>query len=615
MQYKKTIQKLLIKISKILIIVAPFFIYDFYLRYLAYNLNHIKPLTNITPILFNISYAILAYLIFILLKKKGQLIFYNLTFAITTILFIAQTLHFKILNRFFGLSDIFLAGEGADYFLYALTRISLIAVLLVTINIIIVIFGNKIIKQYQAKPKLKKKIIITLCCFIAFRLLAILSLGHASINSSWEASYLPKNIYQDFNNQNKNMEIVGLYEQTFRNSYLYIKDYFDNYDDIHNELREEDLDIIHQDNAYTSLIEGKNVIFILLESIDSWLVNEEVMPTLTKLANEGLNFTNRYAPVFGGGATINSEFAANTGMYSVDSAKAIYNYDLNYYPYSLANMLKKEGYNVNSIHENNGKYYNRSLFHRALGYETHYALKDLPYLGQNYDYEFDTSLIKDENVASLIIQEEPFLSFVITYSNHLPYNSSNKICQDNNYNLNVKDDESLSCIRNLARETDEFLKLLIEELANKDILDNTALVLFTDHYTYGYPDLEFVYEEKNVEDSNMASNVPFIIWSPDIEHEDIDILMDTKDITPTVLNLLGIPFQENYYIGNDVFSPNHDNFVYFSSESFYDGNLYYHDKNQINEENRSYIIETLQKIQAKITRNDNIIKSNYFQYK
>lgn len=58
MQYKKTIQKLLIKISKILIIVAPFFIYDFYLRYLAYNLNHIKPLTNITPILFNISYAI-----------------------------------------------------------------------------------------------------------------------------------------------------------------------------------------------------------------------------------------------------------------------------------------------------------------------------------------------------------------------------------------------------------------------------------------------------------------------------------------------------------------------------------------------------------------------------
>lgn len=58
-----------------------------------------------------------------------------------------------------------------------------------------------------------------------------------------------------------------------------------------------------------------------MESIDSWLVNEEVMPTLTKLASEGLNFTNRYAPVFGGGATINSEFAANTGMYSVDSAK------------------------------------------------------------------------------------------------------------------------------------------------------------------------------------------------------------------------------------------------------------------------------------------------------
>ena len=97
---------------------------------------------------------------------------------------------------------------------------------------------------------------------------------------------------------------------------------------------------INTPNDYTGILEGKNVIYVLMESIDSWLVTEEVMPTLTRLQKEGLNFTNRYASTFGGGQTINTEFAMNTGLYSVSNSKAIYNYDKNLYPFSLANTLK-----------------------------------------------------------------------------------------------------------------------------------------------------------------------------------------------------------------------------------------------------------------------------------
>ena len=52
----------------------------------------------------------------------------------------------------------------------------------------------------------------------------------------------------------------------------------------------------------------KNIIMIMLESIDSWLVTDETMPTLTYLKNTGIDFTNRYSPAFGGGYTINTEF-------------------------------------------------------------------------------------------------------------------------------------------------------------------------------------------------------------------------------------------------------------------------------------------------------------------
>ena len=40
----------------------------------------------------------------------------------------------------------------------------------------------------------------------------------------------------------------------------------------------------------------------MMESIDSWIVDEETMPTLSHMMETGINFTNRYSPFFNGGA-------------------------------------------------------------------------------------------------------------------------------------------------------------------------------------------------------------------------------------------------------------------------------------------------------------------------
>ena len=599
-----------------------FLILDIGLRYFSNKYVLAYKFTHASPNLFSVSWILLFMMLFYLFSKKKKTWVYGITVVIFNILTVAQILHMKVLNRFFGLSDVLLASEGSDYFLFALKKIDLYTCGLILLSILSMIVTCVLIRKFKEFNKnLKYYLLVVgfgITCFSLFRYVAINRLGKMADANSWEAAYNVKNIYIDFNNQSKNMEVAGLYEQTFRNSYLFVKDIFNvEKEKINKELDEyfERVDIKDEDNKYTGKFKDKNLIYVLLESVDSWLVNEEVMPTLTRLSKEGWNFTNRYAPTFGGGQTINSEFSSNTGLYAIENSKAIYNFDKNNYAYSIANLFKNSGYTVNSIHANTAKFYNRNNFHRALGYENHYALSDMKELDSSYDYFLDSSLVKNDEVFNLITSSDKFMTYITTYSPHLPYDSENVNCSKNLYGLDDKKIGSeLSCIYNLAKDTDEFLRILIEKLEDKDILDDTVLVLFTDHYMYGYSDSDYILEEKNVDNMNLIQNVPFIIWSNDMKGKNIDTIMDTSDIVPTLLNLFDIKYDPKFYVGTDVFSKNHEEFVYFANSVFYDGELYYDGKDKITDKNKKYIENTLEIINKKMWVNRQIILGDYFRY-
>lgn len=607
----------------IMLIGFSFLIIDIYLRYFSNKYVSVYSFTHASPNIFSISWILFFIMIFYLFSKSKKIILYIFTLVIFNILMVAQVLHMKILSRFFGLSDILLTKEGSRYFLFALKKIDIITILVVLISLISMIICCILIKKTKEfKMNFKYYLFVILLgfsSFFLFRYVAINRLGKKAENNSWEASYNVKNIYIDYNNQSKNMEVSGLYEQTFKNSYLFIKELFNSKKSkINKELDSyfKNNDKKKETNNYTGVFKDKNMIFILMESIDTWLINDTVMPTLNKLSKEGFNFTNRYAPTFGGGQTINSEFAMNTGLYAIDNSKAIYNYDSNYYKYSLANLFKNSGYTVNSMHENTGKFYNRSNFHRALGYENHYSLMDMKSINKNYSYILDSSISKNDKLIDLIVSNNKFMTYITSYSAHVPYDSQNDNCNKNLYNL---DDEKigseLSCIYNLAHDTDEFIRILIEKLDKKGLLDSTVLVLASDHYMYGYSDTKKLYEMKQTNNSNLLQKVPFIIWSKDIYSKDIDKVMDTSDILPTILNLFDINYEPKYYVGTDVFDKEHENYIYFSSEVFYDGNLYYDSKDKITDENKDYINNTLKTINKKMWMNKSIIIGDYFNYK
>lgn len=607
-----------------LILVLFFFTFlslDLGIRYFSNQYTNFYGWTHASPFFFSISWIFFFFLLCFFLPKKGKIILFCIFTVFFNILTLAQMIHQSILGRFFSVYDLFLTGEGAAYFLSTIRWITPFMVGLLLISILAAI---SCCFMLMTEPVYKhsffyysRSLILLVSCFCIFRFLALERLGEPVSENSWDRWNNVHNVYLDFNNPSKNMEVAGLYEMTFRSIAVYVKqEYFTDTSALSNEVnsffsqRNDTLNL--SDSKYTGIFKDKNLILIMMESIDSWLVTNEVMPTLTYLTQTGWNFTGRYSPAFGGGQTFNSEFAANTGLFAIQNGQAAYNFDFNSYPYSLPNLFQNSGYQTESFHVNYGNFYNRSSIHLALGYEKHTSLLD-DFPNAKFNFFYDSNLLKDDEVANLIVPDGgPFMNFIITYTAHMPYDSTNDKCATDLYGLAVSGNSSLSCIRNLARDTDEFLKQLLEQLQEKNLLEDTVLVLFSDHYAYAYPDANYIALVKGTSNENLLQNVPFVIWNSQLDHETVNTLMMTTDILPTLANLFDLNgYSPENYIATDVLGPNHDSYVYFADGSWYDGNLYYNGQ-MIDDSLYSYVSTISEEVQNKILTNNNILLSDYY---
>ena len=121
---------------------------------------------------------------------------------------------------------------------------------------------------------------------------------------------------------------------------------------------------------------------------------------------------------------------------------------------------------------------------------------------------------------------------------------------------------------------DDFFARLMEELEEKGQLNDTVIIGVTDHYTYGYKDLESLYTLSGVEEDLLLEKTPCFIWSANLEAMEVDKVLNTSDLLPTMLNLLGV--ESGYdYIGRDAFDDSYDGFVPFSNGSWIYGDMAY----------------------------------------
>ncbi len=113
-------------------------------------------------------------------------------------------------------------------------------------------------------------------------------------------------------------------------------------------------------------------------------------------------------------------------------------------------------------------------------------------------------------------------------------------------------------------DLDRGLELLVEDLEAKNLLEDTVIVLFSDHKNYSsievtkeYTFLDHEYELYNYE----YDIIPFAIYNPTIATRQISSLTSQYDIMPTLCDLLGIPLVADYVYGQSVFLYDTDQYV------------------------------------------------------
>lgn len=335
-----------------------------------------------------------------------------------------------------------------------------------------------------------------------------------------------------------------------------------------------------QENEMTGIFEGKNVVLMLMESMDDWAIGEHT-PTINRLMAEGINFTNFYTPGYGGVRTFNSEFCMNTGSFLSSAGGFAFDYVTNHFDQSLPNLMRGEGYSAKVYHYNDPSFYSRGVFSPAMGYEEYVTYMD--YTQEQKDLYDEEYLFNNEDICADFFREGQTMNFIITRSAHMSYRYNEVLSY---YALKkypqyrgLTGNEELDCMFVKAKLVDDLFARLLAELEEHGQLENTVIVAMTDHYTYAMEDQQLVLDQSGVEDKLLVEKTPCFIWSAEGPSMQVTKTLNTSDLLPTVLNLMGIESPYSY-IGQDAFDDRYKGYALFTNGSWVSQGIAYNASNK-----------------------------------
>lgn len=378
---------------------------------------------------------------------------------------------------------------------------------------------------------------------------------------------------------------------------------------------------ISDKNEYTGIFKGKNLIVILMESTNDIAINEEEYPNLYKLYSEGIHFNNNYSPR-NNCSTGNNEMTVMTSLFTINNTCTANTYKKNTYFESIFNLFNNAGYQTSSYHDYAEYYYDRKTIHPNMGSMHYYNVVDLgiPWTSEYKEWPSDVDLVT--TATPYFINEDHFMSFMISVTTHQPYSVSSQY-GDAHLDELSKYDYSTSVKRYMSKmkELDSALGLLITKLTEAGKLDDTVIALFGDHYPYGLSssDINSVLDY-DVTVNKETDRTPMIIYNSKIKGAEVDKYTTIIDLLPTLLNMFDLNYDPRLYLGHDVFSDYSDRAV-FADGSWQDSLGFYSatsgtfiPKDQTN----TYTNEELININNEITLRQQMsalaIKNNYFSY-
>lgn len=614
--YKYFTRKNVLVVLGYIYMIGSYYALDIILRNIT---NEATDLTfaSYEPNLFTFAIiGVVVLFISILPKRWMKRTLYGITYFLCLILLAVQTVYYQVFDKLFSFKDIKLAKEGSDYTDYVVGLLDSDFITAAVILILAGIIGILIISKSFRIQKEWYLIIISVVASIIIYSQTIYSGEYGA----WDSFNNPSYIYSTFSNRVGAFKLCGFYQYELRDFYLAM---FGNNAD--NKKLKKEVDEYFKEkevvaeNEFTGLFKDKNVIFVLMESIDDVAIREDVMPTLYRMSQQGISFTNMYSSIYGSAATLNAEMVTNIGLYAPTDGSLVYSFADNYFPYSLANRFTQKGYSARQYHFNEAEYYSRNLLNTTFGYKEYVCYQD--YAKNNY--LIDDVIAKNDDLYKTLVQDDKFFDYVISYSAHLTYDSSESSVKTalelHPEYASLTSSEEINNYFAKARLTDDMFTELIAKLRSSGDLEDTVIVAVGDHYPYGIEDEKTLFELSNVEEyTPLLYKTPFIIWTPGISNYGVsnmavDKVCSSIDIVPTLVNLFELGDTE-VYVGHDILDDEYEGRAYFEDGSWIVKDTYYRNGSKVYGSLSKEEIDVINKeILDTITINDNILHSDYYR--
>ncbi|MDQ0903924.1 LTA synthase family protein [Paenibacillus sp. V4I7] len=327
-------------------------------------------------------------------------------------------------------------------------------------------------------------------------------------------------------------------------------------------------------NSLFGVDKGKNVILIQEESLQEFVVNfsykgQEITPNLNNLIKDSAYF-NRFYDQTSQGRTSDAEFTALNSLYtSPYSGSVNFHFPKNDFD-TLVKRLNNQNYSSLSAHPFRGSFWNRAPMHKSYGFQKSLFEKD-------FDLKSGDLIGWGLSDRSFLLQSsqyleqlpKPFFSFLITLTNHHPYDHIPLIEQE--LSLGELNETLVGNYLHSVHFADKALGQFIEKLKKDGLYDTSIIALYGDHDS-GIPDSELAKIGLKPKNTRYYDKVPFLIHSSKLSKENLESFTSQVaghlDITPTLLYLLGISTEDSHFMGDNLFDTNSKKIVVFRDNSF-----------------------------------------------
>lgn len=574
---------------------------------------------SIKPFIMDLALILIIGSLGYLFKPKRQFSYFFTALVILTAVTVINSIYYTFYLTFtsFGLlASASQVGGVMDSFVEKLTLLDFIYLL----GPIIFFYIHRMLYKtnyynYVAKVEKGQKMCVATslvgAILVAFTMVTMTGTDYSRLGNQWNREY----IVERFG--------IVMYQgnDLFQSLTLKVNSLF-GYDTAAQEYREfyEELSDEHRPNKYTDLLKGKNIIFVHMESIQTFLMDlefngVEVTPNINRLAAEGMFFSNFY-PQISTGTSSDTEFTLLTSLMPALSGTVFMSYNNRQYV-SIPKLLKESDYYTFSMHGNKAGMWGRDKMHPNLGYDDFFSSTSFTTTEENKvgrlgigDSAFFLQAMP--MLEDIDTNKNNYMGTIITLSNHSPFDSLDKYGEfDLSYaawRINEKTKLTEQVIDPYLNErkigdyfksshyADNAIGEFIEYIKESENFSDTVFIFYGDHdaklsrkefdYLKNYdPETGILkveedpdYIDYDIFKYDLDKNTPLIFWTKDQSllkklQANVDYYMGMYDILPTLGNMMG--FSSPYALGHDIFDAKEGNIVIFPNGNFLTQNAYY----------------------------------------